>query len=348
MKSSWHKISADLLEHKSRTLLAMSSIAIGLFVVGTLLGMIDLQLSKMDSSHKQSKPSHINLILNIDADFSVAEQIKKIPGVANVDMLTQFTVRFKTANNRQWQIGTALFRPDYQGQRYDLMSLLSGVWPHGKALGIERLSAKFAGLKLGDPVEIETDTGNQVFVVDGIIRHPFVKPPPFGGQLHFFIAPESAAVFGIKPHTFRQLLVQVMQPYSEENARLVAGEIRAKLAALGIGVNATLLQNPEKHWGRPFFSGINLILTVMAWASLGLSSVLILNTIAALITQQTDQIGIMKAIGARRSAIAGIYLKIVLILALLCYHASGAAEPNRRLFQQPVAFGLVQYRDGPF
>ena len=55
----------------------------------------------------------------------------------------------------------------------------------------------------------------------------------------------------------------------------------------------------------------------MAWASLALSSVLILNTIAALITQQTDQIGIMKALGARRSTIAGIYLNIVLILALL-------------------------------
>jgi putative ABC transport system permease protein len=317
LKSTWHKISADLIEHKSRTLLAMSSIAIGLFVVGTLLGMIDLQLSKMDDSHKQSLPSHINLILNSDADFAIAEQVKTIPGVANVDTLTQFTARFKTANNSQWQTGTGLFRPDYQVQRYDLMSLLSGHWPHDKALAVERLSAKFAGLKSGDSVEFETDTGSQAFVVDGIIRHPFVKPPPFGGQLHFFISPESAAVFGIKPNTFRQLLVQVTQPYSEEKARWVAGEIRAKLASLGIGVNATLLQNPEKHWGRPFFSGINLILTVMAWASLVLSSVLILNTIAALITQQTDQIGIMKAVGARRSAIAGIYLKIVLILALL-------------------------------
>ncbi|MDD1617337.1 MAG: hypothetical protein CG439_2477 [Methylococcaceae bacterium NSP1-2] len=86
---------------------------------------------------------------------------------------------------------------------------------------------------------------------------------------------------------------------------------------MGIGVNATLLQNPEQHWGRPFFSGINLILTVMAWASLALSSVLILNTIAALITQQTDQIGIMKSLGARRLTIARIYLTEVFIVALL-------------------------------
>lgn len=317
MNNYWHKIKADLIEHKARSFLAVTSIAIGLFMVGALLGMIDLQLSNMDASHQASQPSHINLILKTDADFAVAEQIKLISDVANVDTLTQFTVRYKTTQDQHWQTGTALLRPDYQQQRYDLMPLLSGSWPNGKKIAVERLTAKFAGLKSNDTVVFETETGNQALSIAGIIRHPFVKPPPFGGQLHFFIAPESANFFGIKPNTFRQLLVQVTQPYSEEKVRLVAGEIRTKLASLGIGVNATLLQNPEKHWGRPFFSGINLVLTIMAWASLGLSSVLILNTIAALITQQTDQIGIMKSIGARRSIIAGIYLSIVLILSLL-------------------------------
>jgi putative ABC transport system permease protein len=317
LNSFAHKIRADLLAQKSRTLLAIISIAIGIFVVGTLLGMIDLQLSKMDASHKLSQPSHINLILKTDADFAVAEQIKTLAGVADVDKLTQFTVRFKTANNPQWQTGTAIIRPDYRVQHYDVMTLLSGQFPHDNAIAIERLSAKAAGIKQSNAVVFETATGEQAFTVDGIIRHPFVKPPPFGGQLHFFIAPESAAMFGIQPNTFRQLLVQVTEPYSEEKARLIAGDIRAKLSALGIGVNATLLQNPEQHWGRPFFSGINLILTVMAWASLALSSVLILNTIAALITQQTDQIGIMKSIGARRLTIARLYLTEVFIVALL-------------------------------
>ncbi|MFI3190325.1 hypothetical protein BCS42_06225 [Crenothrix sp. D3] len=317
MNSFWHKIRADLLAQKSRTLLAISSIAIGIFVVGTLLGMIDLQLSKMDSSHQLSQPSHISLILKTDADFAVAEQIKTLAGVADVDRLTQFTVRFKTTNNPDWQTGTAIIRPDYRVQHYDVMTLLSGQFPHDNAVAVERLSAKAAGLKAGDAIIFETETGEQAFTVDGVIRHPFVKPPPFGGQLHFFIAPESASIFAIKPNTFRQLLVQVSQPYSEEKARLIAGDIRAKLSALDIGVNATLLQNPEQHWGRPFFSGINLILTVMAWASLALSSVLILNTIAALITQQTDQIGIMKSIGARRLTIARLYLTEVFIVALL-------------------------------
>ncbi|MDP3877727.1 MAG: FtsX-like permease family protein [Methylobacter sp.] len=311
------KISADLLSHPSRSVLAISSIAIGLFVIGTLLGMMDLQLGSMDNAHRQSQPSHINLILRQDVDLAVAKAIETIDGVAGIDTLTQFTAQFKTPASAQWQSGTVLFRADYLAQRYDKMDLLSGHFPHEQSIAIERLSAQFSGLAAGDSIEFSGAKGSEKLVIDGIIRHPFVKPPAFGGQMHFFIAPELAPLFGIPAHTFRQLLVQIKPPYSEEKARTIAADIRAQLAASGIAVNATLLQHPERHWGRAIFSGIHLVLKVMAWASLALSSVLILNTVAALITQQTDQIGIMKALGARRSTIAGVYLSEVFILSLI-------------------------------
>jgi putative ABC transport system permease protein len=313
----WQKVSADLLSHKSRTVLAISSIAIGLFMIGTLLGMMDLQMGGMDSAHRQSQPSHINLIIKQDADIAVAERIKNIGGVADIDTMTQLTVQFKTPQSAQWQTGTVVFRADYRHQQYDRMTLLSGNFPSAKTVAVERLSARFAGLNTGDMVEFSTANGSEKLAIGGIIRHPFVKPPAFGGQLLFFIAPELAPAFSIPMHTFRQLLVQIKPPYSEDKARSIAGEIRAELAASGIAVNATLLQDPDRHWGRPIFSGINLVLTVMAWASLALSSVLILNTVAALITQQTDQIGIMKSLGARRRTIAGIYLSEVFILSLI-------------------------------
>lgn len=312
----WQKVAADLFIHKSRTALAITSIAIGAFIIGTLLGMMDLQLSQMDSAHRQSQPSHISLILRQDADNALADTLRHVEGVADIDVLTPFTVQYKLPHSEQWQTGTALFRPDYATQRYDRMTLVSGAFPSSQAIAAERLSAQAAGLHSGDKIAFATATGTQDFMLNGIIRHPFVKPPAFGGQLYFFLAPELGPLFGIPAHTFRQVMVQIQAPYSIEKARTVAAQLRATLAAHGIAVNATLLQDPEQHWGRGIFSGIHLVLTVMAWASLLLSSVLILNTVAALITQQTEQIGIMKAIGARRWTIAKIYLAQVLILAL--------------------------------
>ena len=313
----WKKVSSDLLIHKYRTVLSISSISIGLFVIGTLLGMMDLQLSHMDKAHQASQPSHISLMLRRDVDFSVAETIRNMDDIASVDTMTQFTGQFKTPESAQWQTGTIVFRTDYLNQKQDQMRLLAGSFPHDKSIAIERLSAKYAHLKLGDTLEINTAKGTEKLSITGIIRHPFVKPPSFGGQLQLFIAPELAPLFNIPNASFRQLLVQIKSPYSQEKAHLIAGEIRQKLASLTIPVNATLLQNPDQHWGRTIFNGIHLILTIMAWASLALSSVLILNTVAALITQQTDQIGIMKSLGARRTSIAKIYLSEVFVLSVI-------------------------------
>ena len=313
----WKKVSSDLLIHKYRTVLSISSIAIGLFVIGTLLGMMDLQLSYMDKAHQASQPSHISLMLRRDVDFSVAETIRNMPDVDSVDTMTQFTGQFKTPNSTPWQTGTLLFRTDYLNQKQDQMRILAGSFPHDKAVAIERLSAQYAHLNLGDTLEIKTPNGSETLTITGIIRHPFVKPPTFGGQLHIFIAPELAPTFHIPSPSFRQLLIQIKPPYSPEKAHLIASEIRQKLADLNIPVNATLLQNPEQHWGRAIFKGIHLILTVMAWASLALSSVLILNTVGALITQQTNQIGIMKSLGARRISIAKIYLSEVFVLSII-------------------------------
>ncbi len=315
MNTLWDKIWADLWQYKGRTLLAILSIAIGVFCVGTLFGMIDLQLAKMDAAHRQSQPSHINLILRNDVDLTLLPTLKAIPDVSGVDTLTPLTVRYKL-NESEWQIGTLIIRPPPSLQQYDITTLSSGNWPSGEHIAIEQLSAKHTGLRANDSIEVETIDGTKVFPISGIVRHPFVKPPSFGGQGHFFADTALVAQFGIKPNTFRQLLVQIAPPYNPDKARAVAHNIREVLTSHKIGVNVTLLQDPDKHWGRPFFAGINGVLKIMALASLVLACVLILNTLSAHITQQTNQIGVMKSLGAKIGTVAKIYLIETLAIAL--------------------------------
>ncbi|MFO7661842.1 MAG: FtsX-like permease family protein, partial [Chloroflexota bacterium] len=62
---------------------------------------------------------------------------------------------------------------------------------------------------------------------------------------------------------------------------------------------------------------VTIVLSIMAIVSLILSVVLVTNTLTAVITQQTDQIGVMKAIGGRRSAIARSYLVSVMLIGFL-------------------------------
>ena len=106
MHTLWHKVWADLWLSKSRSGLAVISIAAGVFCVGTLFGMIDLQLSQMDAAHRLSQPSHINLILRNDADQALLARIAALPGVSAVDVLTPVTVRFRLSGESPWQMAT--------------------------------------------------------------------------------------------------------------------------------------------------------------------------------------------------------------------------------------------------
>ncbi len=312
----WHKICADFWLHKTRMLLAILSVAVGVFSVGTLFGMIDLQLAKMDAAHRQSQPSHINLLLRQDADLALLDTLSGMTGVAGVDTLTPLTVRFKIPGETQWRLGTLIIRPPTAAQHFDITTLSSGNWPSGTDVAIEQLSAKASGLTTGDKVEFATADGIQTLPVSGVVRHPFVKPPKFGGQVHFFADAALAARFGVAKHSFRQLLVQTTPPYSADQARRVASDLRQFLDFRHISVNATLLQDPEQHWGRPFLAGVNGVLQIMALASLVLASVLILNTVSAHIAQQSNQIGVMKALGASTATIAKVYLLETLLMAI--------------------------------
>ena len=63
--------------------------------------------------------------------------------------------------------------------------------------------------------------------------------------------------------------------------------------------------------------GVFFILQVMAFAALILGLFLVYNTITAIISQQVPQIGVLKAIGATRGQILGLYYATIVIYGLL-------------------------------
>lgn len=319
MSVIWTKVWFDLWHSPSRTLLAVLSIAAGVFAVGAIFGMADQLLSGMDQAHRQVFPSHINIILRDYVDTEVVGELEQIEGVVGIDPVNQLTLHYKVGSEEDWGLATLVHRPDYRDQSYDRVELKAGEWPVAERIGIERLSSQYYQIETGDRVTFKLGGEEYSYNVNGKIRHPFVQPPLFGGQAHFFASQEVMGTFGIPSGRYGQLLVQV-EPYSLERAQEVAGEIRSQLAQRGYGVIVNLYQEPDRHWGRMYVEGINLVLQIMAVVSLFLSAMLVLNTMTAMITEQTDQIGVIKAIGGQRGVVIKIYLigaSIYGLLALL-------------------------------
>ncbi|HEX9076494.1 MAG TPA: ABC transporter permease, partial [Anaerolineae bacterium] len=327
MSVIWQKVWFDLWNNKMRTLLAVISIAVGVFAVGTIFGMNDQMLTAMDSSHKKDMPQHFTMNLTVPIDRDVALALRKVPGVEDVEPFNDIGIRYRFPNDENWHQGVVMMRDDYRNQKYQLLQLKAGEWPKGGELGMEYMQADFYHLQLGDRVIVEIDKKERSMAITSKIRHPYTPPPSMGYDLAFFFTDaEGMERFGWPQGKFTSLMFRVT-PYSLQHAKEVATEIKDRLGQQNIGVAYTEYQDPNKHWGRVFMDSFVLVLDVMAVVSLVLSTVLVLNTFMALITQQTNQIGMLKAVGGTSKTVVQIYLAGVLaygLLALLISFPLGA------------------------
>jgi len=312
----WHKVWFDLWHNKVRTLLAVLSISAGVFAVGAMFGMGDQLLSGMDAAHQAVSPSHINMYLSTRVDRDTIQSLRNIDGVDDIEPYNQSVVQYKIHPEDEWKEGVVTMRDDYENQKYDLAQLKEGHWPGKDEIAIERLSSQYFKVGIGDSVIFKIGKTEKALPIGGKVRYPFVPPPQFGGQAFFFVNGPGMERFDVPDGKFGTLLIRV-KPYSVEHAKAVASDIKDHLAKQGIGVEVTFFQDPNKHWGRMFVEGITVVLQMLAVISLLSSAVLILNTLTALITQQIDQIGILKAIGGRSSTIIKVYLTGVLVYGLL-------------------------------
>lgn len=332
----WQKVWFDLWHNKTRTLLAVLSITAGVFAVGSMFGMADLMLTTMDQSHQSVLPPHINVRLGAYVDRDTLMNLASIPGVEGIEPVNEISVVYRLGPGAPWRQGIMHMRGDWQQQRYELVQLRQGNWPTGKDdLGIERMANVFDHIAVGDPITFKIGGQERTIAVTSLIRHPFVPPPMFQDLLFFFMGGAGLERFGVPEGTYNEVYVRVT-PYSPDHAKEVATAIKDKLARQGIGVASFGYQDPNRHWGRSFMDGFVLVLEILAIVSVIVSAVLVYNTLSNLVTQQTNQIGILKAIGGRQSTIVGVYSVGAFVYGLL---ALAIGLPLSTL----VAFAISRY-----
>lgn len=316
MSVIWYKVWFDLWHNKLRTTLVILSITVGVFAVGATFGLAVQLLPAMDAAHRETMPSHATLYLAQPADRDTIINLRKVHGVEDVEALNEVEVHYKIHPGEEWRKGTILMRDNYERQIYDILQLKGGDWPEGEVLGIERMHAPHYGIEIGDQLIIKVDEQEMSYPVTGMIRHPFVPPPSMYDWAYFFGDEVIMEQFGIPRSRFGQIKLRVT-PYDADYSRVVASAVKERLAKQDIGVYATLYQDPNKHWGRAFVDGMAIVIQILAVLAMILSVVLVLNTLTATITQQVNQIGIMKAVGGNSYTVIKTYLIGVLFIGLL-------------------------------
>lgn len=330
MRTAWRKVVRDLWLNKGRTLLVVLSIAAGVMAVGMILASNTLMEQQMTRAQVASRASSIWLFLDGLVEETSLRGIERMPEVEHADGRIGGDTRWKLAPGAEWQDADLFAIEDYQQQHLDLLELRAGGWPGTDTLAVEWTQQSPYGLPaVGEGLYLEVGNRPRLFTVTGVVRDPSQAAPPFSTQPTFYITRDTMQqLAGYRD--FSQVRLSI-QDYSEGQAERVAGLVEDRLEREGVTVGFTWIQSPERHWAQDIMDGIGLVLAVMAVASLGLSAILVINTINAIVAQQVPQIGLMKTVGGVRGQISLLYLSGVAaygLISLLVAVPLGALTAN--------------------
>src|SRR4030067_3290442 len=187
MGTLWFKVWSDLWNNKTRTLLAVLSIASGVFATGMMFGVSDLLNTNLDNSHAEVRPPHLDVGRGQLVDRETLLNLRSVPGVEDIDPYNSVTILYRLDPQSAWRQGVVHMRDDFDAQKYDLVQLREGHWPGRNELGVERMAAQFLNVGIGDRITIKVGDIERTLPITGLIRHPFVPPPQFMDLAFFFM-----------------------------------------------------------------------------------------------------------------------------------------------------------------
>ncbi|HEY8169017.1 MAG TPA: FtsX-like permease family protein [Candidatus Limnocylindrales bacterium] len=313
----WRKVVRDLGSHKLRSLLVVLSIAVGVFAIGTIAGADAMLQRNLTEAYAASRPASATLFTG-GFEESLVDTVRGMRGVADAEARRSVTVRLATADGGYGEmLLTAI--PDFDDQRLDLVDPEAGGWPPQRGdVVIERSSLQVEPLAIGQEVRIQTVDGeSHDLTVVGTSHEVSAAPAFYVGRVQGHVTPETLRDLGYDT-TFDELRIRVADPtLGQDGIQAVADEVSAKLERAGVPVFGSFVPVPGRHPANDLLQGFFVVLGFIGALALLVSGFLVVNTVSAILAQQTRQIGVMKAIGGKNGQIAGIYFALVLAYALL-------------------------------
>jgi putative ABC transport system permease protein len=349
IKPRWAKVLRDLWNNKSRTVLVVVSIAVGVFAVGMIAGTQAILSVDMPAAYAAVNPASA-IIFTDPFDDDLLATVRHLEGVQAAEGRRRTTVRL-LVGPQQWKNIQLEANDKFDELKVDVVKPEQGAWPApNRQVLLERNSLPLTNHKIGDSVTIETPDGKDHELVIAGTTHDLNKPPAqFTNQAYGYTNFDTFEWLG-DPKNFNELHIVVTgDKYDKANVVAVADLVKNKVENSGLKVRAVYVpEKPGEHPANDIIQTFLLILGVLGLLSLFLSGFLVVNTIMAILAQQIKQIGIMKAVGALTPQIIGMYLGSVLIYGLL---SLGVAVPLGSLaayeFSAFIA-SIVNFDPSPF
>ncbi|HEU0294363.1 MAG TPA: ABC transporter permease, partial [Anaerolineales bacterium] len=313
MNSRWRKVWADFWGNRSRTLLTVLMIAVGTFAVGFNSNMGLYMNESMDSDYLSAQPSEAQVYaLAFDDDMVAAAAT--VPGVNAVAGFSTLDARIVGPDGTFADIQfTAVEDPNTL--TLNLLKPLQGEMSlpaYGNRETILDGAAASLGFQPGDMILLELENGKRREIrFTGYMHDVTGFPFNLTNRATAYVTPETLEWLGGSSN-YNLLAVSVAEhPTDQKHVTKVAQAVANRLERAGVIVNFVSVYQPGHHFAYNITQGIFFVLGVLGYLTVLLCAFLIINTVTALMTQQTRQVGIMKATGGGTLQIFGMYLVLI-------------------------------------
>jgi len=312
----WIKVYRDLWINRSRTVLIILSIAVGVFSIG-LIGMSQIALlESLNAQYAAMKPADAILQTEPMLDEDFIEGIRNMRNVDEAEGRRYLLLRISLdGKGETWRDLTLYALHDYNDQRLFLVREQDGFYPPKKGqVLMERASMIYIGAEPGDQILVKTPDGRQFHLtIMGRVHDLYRIPPIIEGWIYGYVDMSTLRWMG-EPEGYNELYINAKDP---TQIRTVINKVADRIEGMGLPVYRKTLPTPGEHPLNFIISTMMILLGLVAVLSMMLSVLLVINVISALIAQQEKQIAIMKAIGARSWQVVGLYFSMVVILGLI-------------------------------
>jgi putative ABC transport system permease protein len=342
----WNKVLRDLTSHKVRTLLVVLSIAVGVFAVSVVMGGRQILLREFDVDYAASVPPSAEFYTT-GFDQSLVQRVASRNDVRAAEGRRRISVRYTRhatpgESTAGWETMNIWAVPDFQ--RAGVNKIVQedvASWPPGPGeLYLERSALQVGKFSVGETLTVETPEGTRVDLrIAGLVHDINSIPAQFQGAETGFIAMNSLPLLK-QPEELNHLSIVTDPTFSRAAVSRIAANVRdTDLAAAGVNVLRMSVPKPGSHFLGDIFKALSLLLLAIGVMALSLSGFLVVTTVQAIMAQQVRQVGIMKAVGGRRTQIAWMYVALVAMY--------GALAVVLGMFAGRVAgLGLVNYAAG--
>ena len=320
LKPRWRKVLVDFWENKARLALVIASIFIGVYAIGMIRITSTILPANLQKTYENSIPANITIITD-GFDQDLIDAINRIEDVANADGRKTISVRARVLGEERWDNLTliAVDTPDKQGLKE--LTLQEGDFPskEGDLLILAEALQDF-DVHVNSTMEIQLqDDTIRTVTVSGIVKDYTAGVENTMNRRNAFINSDDLPYFHSTPE-FNTLYISVSGDSNDiSHVQQVAQDVQEKVKDTGRIIYSQRIQTSDQHPYGNYINAVTVILNFVGILIVILGSFLVINTMNAIISEHTRQIGVMKLIGAQSHDIVKMYTVLVLLFGLVAF-----------------------------